>query len=323
MLNNKQQSQSKSFTSKVKIRKQNFYLYGNILELLKKGMYNSQIADKLKMSKQRVNYYLKNLERLKFIKEDIRSSYKTYKVTGEGNKFISQLKSNITSQSFSLGMRQDSVRSHNFRVKFKILKDNKKAKWEKEIKLNNWIKKTKKINIPFNLTIEKTNKNIILIFSNIISDLRTHHNKLDDFKRKAEYYAYYYLKDHLGVVIDILSGKTINHHIGTNADQLKQKADPKETIEIDLKRKSQSVYPTDINAKVWIDRSKKFLEQETNDLSYMMKMAMMPESIHEFTEKTVPLFESWNNNLILHFEVLKEISETMKQIQKNLPKSKQ
>ena len=134
---------SKKFSkSKSKFYEKSFTSIYRILVSINKGMYLSQMARKLGMSKQNVAYYLKKLEKEGYIQTEIRTSAKFYTLTEKGKEFLKKLRIKLTkSQKFSLPTTEE-VRLHNLAIKFPILEDNPNFNWQRaNPNLKNWLEK--------------------------------------------------------------------------------------------------------------------------------------------------------------------------------------
>ena len=314
---------SKKFSkSKSKFYEKSFTSIYRILVSINKGMYLSQMARKLGMSKQNVAYYLKKLEKEGYIQTEIRTSAKFYTLTEKGKEFLKKLRIKLTkSQKFSLPTTEE-VRLHNLAIKFPILEDNPNFNWQRaNPNLKNWLEKYQTLD-QYGITLKKTTKHIIVYIHQFYAkDYSEWLNKL--LVRIA--LVDRYLRDN-GIKIDIFNGKVISQHIAITMnkqieDSLKRIVGKKITASINLGRKAKSVYPSDLKAKAWIDYSLGRMELESNDMEYIENFMLMPERVARFEKLGEFILEQqyqFSQNLALHMEILREMKETLKEIRDSL-----
>ncbi len=126
-----------------------------LLNLILKGKIQADIARELKWSKQKTNYWIKQLEKETLIREESRSSTKNYNVTSKGQKFL----------TWSKKAPKVEVFLHSVGLKFPILERSPEfdaLNW-KEVHLKNWIKKVLKYHhIKGIFSIERNPENLII-----------------------------------------------------------------------------------------------------------------------------------------------------------------
>ena len=303
-----------------------FILTYRILVRLNSGLYPKQIARQLSISNQLVHYHIKKLEGLNYVKKVIKSSITVYELTDKGKQFLTTLKSKLNqNKKFSIPMSED-IRTHNFIIKYPILKDESKMKFEKTIEMNNWSYGTKRLTYPLGITIKKTTNNVIVYL---------HQFRANDFSEYLNYlmkslvFVYTYLKER-GILIDVMNGKTLGQHLALTLN--KQTTESLEKIigkrlytEVNLGRTAKSVYPTDLKAKAWVDRSLGTLELETNDMMYLENFILMPERVTRFEKLGEFIIEQqyqFSKNLEKHMEVLNSIGEAIKELSKTIKELK-
>jgi hypothetical protein len=275
----------------------NISLFRKIIKELEKWNYQSKIAEKLKIKKQLCWYYVKKAEKLGLIRKKYRTSIAVYEVLPiwkEVEKII--LEEFIKSKNATL--RVKSVRTHNLAVKFPILQDNPGAKFEKEVKVNGWVKKFDFITFPIRMTVEKTPQNVILYFHEFSADPTNFLTYMFRYVLKGVLLAYEHLRKK-GIKINILEGEVIREHISNEIPSLNSLIPKTRTVEIKLGRKARSIYPFDKEGRVWIDRSRGNVEVETNDLSYEEKFLMFPEEVFAVSRKVdilIDLFQHYLSN---------------------------
>lgn len=129
--------------------------FAALLTLVLKGKSQADIARELKWSKQRINYWIKQLEKESYIQQENRSSTIIYGLTSKGKKFL----------TWSKDAPKWEVFLHNLGLKFPILETTAKfdnLDW-KDVRLKNWTKKVLKYqNIDGIISIERTPENLII-----------------------------------------------------------------------------------------------------------------------------------------------------------------
>ena len=304
----------------------NFLLIYKILLGIHKNAYPTQIARRLGISKQLLNYYLRHLVKQNLIVKEYRTSFTVYKLTENGLEYMKSLKRKLKTQKTKLDGKNlfntyernflQNYRLHNLAIKFPILEENKELSknlnWDKEIQLQNWNTQIKQF-IPYGITLKKTTKSIIVYihqfqtkdFSDFINKILIVNTFVYDFLQKN------------GIKINIYDGKVISQHIASKindntAEMIKQKVGHKATAEVDLNREAKSIYPTELQAKAWIDYSFGDMELETNDLVYLENFILMPERIKRFEEMANFIIKQqyeFAKNLQKHIEVLDKIGK--------------
>ncbi len=126
-----------------------------LLRQIAKGKSQVDIAKGWKWSKQKTNYWVKQLQKEAFIQEEVRSSTKIYGVTSKGKKFLTWSEKVLSREVFV----------HSLGLKFPILESSPEfdaLEW-REIRLKNWIKKVLKYHdIEGSFSIERNPKNLIV-----------------------------------------------------------------------------------------------------------------------------------------------------------------
>lgn len=247
-------------------------------------------------------------------------------LTGKGKMYLMRIEKNMNVGFSSLGVRKKKIRVHRLSIKFNLLCDEKEnVSWDKVIKVKNWSKKFKKIVFrDFNFTIEKTSKSIILYLNVELDKSLSFNSELIKFILRSVRFADYYLSKR-GVRFDDLSGEVLHQHLAS--DELSNElVDSKSTVEIDLNRRAESVFPTKMSGKAWLDYSKSkdksILDIESNDLTYNEKLILVPEKVHsiELSQRSVvgmlDNLKVYNENILLHMSVMKDIKAGIKDLTK-------
>jgi len=293
----------------------NFLLLYRILRRIQKGMYPSQIARQLRISKQLCLYYIHKAERLGYLKKELKTNFLSYVLLPKGEEFLREVK------KFSLSVREKFTRLHNLAIKFPIIKDNPQAEFDKKVEINNWVKQYSVVKFPIGITIEKTSKSIIAYFHQFVTKQE---NFLTDFYSwvlRGIYYIYYYLKKEKQIEIDIFNAEIIREHLANESPEFNQKVEKRKTVEILLNRNAKAIYPSQEQAKAWIDKSFGNVDIETNDMIYEEKLLLMPEMVFELSkniDKLNPVLDNLAKQINLHLEVQSQQLEAIKELRKEL-----
>jgi len=303
-----------------------------ILSAIAKGaITNKVLAGVLKKSNSTIHRKLKNLEKQGLIQK---IGYPhIIELTARGRVYLTrkkpELKHNFS--QFSLGTGK-KTRTHRIIVKVPITKDHSdNSIWDKVNKKfkNTTIYYKKELPHPdMKITIAKVGSSSILIF---LHEKEFNRGMFVTHFMQYAWRAFYFAKHYLwqkGIYVDELEVEITQQHIANPEPEMDDKVDKKVTMEFDLGRKSKGVFPTDEDAKVWLDHSKGPLEFETNDMAYAEKAAMMPEKVFEIGDKQA-LFASnlehynnslkvYNENIKLHMSVMKDMRTTLRKIQEGL-----
>jgi DNA-binding transcriptional ArsR family regulator len=281
-----------------------------ILKRVQKGMYASQIARQMNMSRQAVGKSLKRSLALGLIKLEFRSSFKHYIITDKGKEFLIQV--NLS----SLPMADKKTRLHNLTMKFPIKTDNPDAKWDSDTEnkgqLNNWIRKYSKIVFPIGMTVQKNPDNIIVHFHQFDSTQKMFLTDFFSWILKGVWYVEGWLLKEQGIEIDRFEGKIIREHLANESPEYNESIDKKKTVEMKLGRDAKNILPTDFQASAWLDKSKGNVDVETNDMIYEEKLLMMPETMFEMERKQdfiMRNFETFSRNQQSHIAAIKGIEQ--------------
>lgn len=294
-------------------KKSRLYTY-KLLLAIKKGQYPAQIARQLKIPESTIKSRIKRLIKLRFIKEDLRTSFVIYRLLPKGYNYNQRYKDELS--RYLRGKRK--TRLHRLNIKFPITDNNLNVTLQKSYSLNNWIQEYSKVVFPIGITIKRTPKSIIAMFHEFET---TRGQALTDFFShifRGTYYLYYYLKKEKGITIDIFEGKLTDQHLINETPELKDIVDRKKTTIIDLARKAKSVFPTIIGAKAWLDHSRGLPEIETNDFLYEEKLLLMPENIEKLANALTPAIVELTKQINLHLEIQKQTLKVMKKMEKKL-----
>lgn len=292
----KEVKDSKS-TNKI-VKQSNFYLA--IFNRIKEGKSPADISKTYRISKQRLNHYIKNLKEWGFIAKHSKSNW------------------HILVKEFSLGTRP-TTNLHALQINIPILSGEIKGlDWEIKEELKNWTPKYKTLDILGGITIKNNNNKSISLFIHTrdIADLKD----IDTLCFEVRNWALEFFKREFNVTLDLFRAEVKSLHIATqdkNAELMREKG---EKFELDLDKAAEKVFPTDkIKAKAWIDGSPYAFTAETNDKEWKRAYLSMPFAILHLMN-SLPALEEYNRNLKLHIEVQEEQLRTLQKIQETLAK---
>lgn len=279
-----------------------------------KGRYQTQIANDLKTSKQ--NIYKCRIRAVSSGLVEVAGygAYLQLELTPKGLHFLKLTNSQRVNPSSERDRKisESLLSAHNVRIKYPIVTDNPKAVWEKETKINNWSKKHAHIELPMGIKLEKTPKNVIAIVEEFYTDKRKFGSEMLTHLIKVGELVYYYLKTQMGITIDRMGAEIIAQDMATDAEKFGDAVEDGTNAKINLKRKAAGVLP--FNAEAWakLDRSQRMkvlrnLEIESNDLAYVYKLLMMPESVDALLNKTMPVIEGYNEQIARHLKAIQGI----------------
>lgn len=275
----------------------------DIISYFEQGLNTIEISSKLKTSKQKLNYYIKDLKNKGIL---VKKGYGVWEVKKEVKKS-------------SLGLMKPTTNLHAFQIHIPILEGEiNGSDWEIRNKLNNWLPKYKGLDTLGGLTIRNNNNKSISVFikSRNIKDL----SEIDNLAFKVRAYVFEYFKNKETVILDIMNCETKNLDIATEDKDSEDMIRIGEKFTLDLNKKAEKIFPNDkIDAKAWIDNSPNPFTAETNDKEWKREYLKMPFSVKEIRQALF-LLEDYNLNLKLHTTVQTEQLKTQKKTQELLEK---
>lgn len=281
-----------------------------MLIYIKKGNYARSISRQMKMPESTVKDRIYRLLELGLIKEDVKTTATFYKLTKKGYEAVKTFECRLSRYP----RQKIKTRMHRLNIKFKIIKDNDTAKFDREYELNNWIQRFITVKFPIGLTIKKTSKSIIAMFHEFETD---NSRTIDDFFNhvmRGIQYTYYYCLKKLGIEIDVFEPKVLDQHIVNERPDLAGKIEEGKTTTLDLQRRAKSYFKTDIKAKAWIDHSRGTPEIETNDFLYQEKLLAMPEKIDLIENNLLPVIHDLTRQMALHLQVMEDMRDSLKEM---------
>jgi len=265
--------------------KTNFLLH-ELLQLLAKEMYGTEIAKKFGWSRQKLHYYISKLKKLGLIHEKVRSSMILYELTPECKSFITGC------NKFYNG----AIRLHNISYSLEILQD-ADMPHDKEISvLGYWNKQIKRLS---DATIEKTTKHIIIHIKSLVGSdpyelINKSRTTVEELRIILEKSFKFKLGDPMLIrkphfaVMDPLANKIVKH-IQVSTEEAK------------------------------LDASEGLGELEFFDPVSVDNYIKMPQKIAELENhliKQTEIMDQFSKNLELHLQVLQEIRDAVKEMKK-------
>lgn len=259
----------------------------------------TQIAKILNISKQKLNYYIKQLKDLKLIRK---IGYGVWEIN---NKEV---------KKSSLGTRTKPITNlHAFQIRFPILKGKiKDSDWEIKEKLNNWIPRYFTQEMMGGLVIKNNNNKSLTVWlkTRNISDL----NEVYDLAFKIRAYIYEYFKKQ-GVIVDVFNCETKNLNLATEDKHSEGMLRKGEKFELNLNKKSKKIFFKDnIDARAWLDGSPFKFTAETNDLEWKREYLSMPFRLRD----TLMVLNYIAKNYASHVKLVEKASKVMDKLNKRL-----
>lgn len=276
----------------------------NLISLIKKDLNPSQIAKKLDISKQKLNYYIKELKNLGLIKK---IGYGVWEVNNEEVK------------KSSLGWTDKPLTNlHAFQINFPILEGKiKDSDWIIKEKLNNWIPKYSTQETLGGIVIKNNNNKSLTVWlkTRNLSNL----NEVYDLAFKLRAYIYDFFKKQ-GVLLDVFNCETKNLDIGTSDKHSEQMLGKGEKFELDLNKKSEKIFKNDkIDAAAWLDGSPFKFTAETNDLEWKREYLSMPFKMRD----TLVLMDYIAKNYASHVGVVDKVNKVLAKLDRRLSNKKE
>ncbi len=177
-------------------------------------------------------------------------------------------------------------------------------------------------------TLEFTTKNVIIHLK--AKDLPFDIKSLTIFQNELMriiFKAYFWLWDRLRIQVTPLEAQVIHQEIANKLNLPESLAENINNFELQLNRNAVALNDgkLDEKAKAWIDKSYG-LELETNDKLYEQALVEMPLATQEINKKMnfiveteyrfAKLVDKYTKNMDLHFDVLVEMRNTLRDIRK-------
>jgi len=282
-----------------------------IMRGIQKGMYPTQIARVLRLPKSTVLYHVKNLEKLGLVKRRFRTNFLVFEITEKGLDFMRKVRRGSIPSRKNV---EPGTRLHNLVIKFPILKDNPDAKWDSENELRNWVEKYLRVEFPIGLTIKKTTRHVLVYFHQFRTRRSAFLSDFYNWVMKGVILVQQFLMNEKGIVIDVFDGRVVRQHVANESPEFDKHVERGSTAEVKLGRDAVSIFPSDEEARAWLDKSLGLLDIETNDMLYEEKLLMMPEYMHEIARRFLPAVEQYARQIRLHLEVLQGIKQAVEEL---------
>jgi len=263
-----------------------------IYQYIDEGFPICLIARKLKTSPSAILYHINLGLKNGYLKKIRRG---VYKLTLLGERFLKELKK-LKKDAITYGGNLNSegeiiiypyTRIHSLALKLPILSKSQKTdelvRWDKYIRYSNRIDKIKRL--PF-FTLRETGTNLIVYFHQFeVKDLQD--LLLQVIKKILQLLRVVYTYEY---VLDWNNGEIIHQHFAHKVNKkieayINQVVGERIIFEKSLNRQAKSFFPTKIEGKVWIDRSKGELEVEHNTLEYLEDVCFVPIRIREMSQE--------------------------------------
>src|SRR3990167_968692 len=314
---------------KKQVKKHNFYLTS--IDLLKSPISLKDIASRLQISKQRLNYYIKDLKKYGIIEK---KGYGTWDFApdfkGKSSLDILQfIEDNKTSKkSFSSGMSAElkenfkKVNLHALNINIPVLKGIVNLDGGQEYQLNNWKRQYKRIPSLKITLINNNNKSLsVNVWSREIFDSIAIPNIC-----QATVHIVCKMFAEQDVELDYFGWRVTTFHVSMRNADLDKVLNKKMRIEVILGRQTYKITERDITqeAKAWIDSSP-FKGVETNDMEFYKRYITMPDTLFnlfnltkEYYSNFMPVMQDLTVNIKTHNKVLKDISKGFNKFNKLL-----
>lgn len=301
--------------------------YSTIMDLLNKdippshinenNLEENSICSMLNITKQNLNYYLRNLKSLGLIGKKGKIWIVTKDLSySELKKELKNLSKKKSSRGM-MGKDTPTTNLHALEIKFPIIKGKiPDTDWEVKNKLKNWLPKYKGLDNLGGLTIRNNNNKSLQVFAKArdIKDL----NEVDNLAFKIRTFIHEYFKSKYGVILDVFECEVKNINLATEDKASEGMLRKGEKFELRFNKDAEKIFPRDkIKSKAWIDGSPFAFTAETNDKDWKREYLRMPFSVRNI-QNSLYLLEEYNKNLMLHTKVQEEQLKTQKAIQKYL-----
>lgn len=276
---------SKKFEQEVKRK----FLLLDILNRINKGETPYDIRKKFGWSRQRLNYWIKQLKNADLIRLKVRSNIAIYELTPEGKNFYTGCVNSFIS----------GIRLHNVQFSYPVLKEGN-LDWQKQWQLKGLINKAKK---EKNATIVLNGKTLSIFVSSLIGS-----NAFELFDKAKN------IADELAERLK----KEFNFELGQGTLTRKPHFAVLNPIFDKISRHLE--FSSEV-AK--IDESEGSGELEFFEPNKVQKFIELPETIETLTFHLVrqtEIMNQFSEQLKLHLLVLNEMKETLKAIREVLGK---
>ena len=307
----------------------NLKKYYQVLKLLSNGMYQTAIAEEMKISKQAVYKYIKRLVAWEFIAVDstslltLQGRIKQYQILPKGRLALTRKRIGVNLLSVGKGDAPPiklPQRWHNMGMRMKILTDNPGVRIGRVVKMQGWDKEInqKLVTTPYgSVTIERTPKHIFFF---VPEREGISAPEMLKFITDVALLVHQALLKRHAILVDIFSRQVIRQEVaGTvNAKDLRKKMG---VTKVMLGRKAKSVDSSIQPSQAWagFDGSKGW-EMETSDELWRQKFIMMPEIIVDTNNELQAFHETiklHDKNILSHLAVVKSMDKGLVELNSN------
>lgn len=325
-----QANQSQKVKVKVKKYTKILTLWCKILQKLHQHLYPAQIARQLDIKKQNVDYHVKNMEAEGLIYQEIKSNITSWKLTESGLRFMQEKRQ---SQKVSLGVSDAhtvNIRTHNLKLKLRILSDNPSANLTREleyraIQKKNWTSEIFLLTYPIGMTVEKTTQSVIINYHEFDCKPESYTRDFVIAMNKGMLFLYDYLARKYQIKVDIFAPEILDDHMANPHPELDGSFDKRASTEIGLGHKASAIYPSKQDGKAWVDFSPGHVEIETNDLPFQQAFLQMPMTVQHLrndvialNNQVVPIVNQFAEQIAIHLPAVQGLKTGVEQYNANI-----
>lgn len=253
------------------------------------------------------------------------------RVVGRNRPYVYKLKKNYRLKSADLPPNSIFLRGgltnleigntkeinvHAVTLKMPIVMDSD-VPWEKEVDMNNWVKKMVSMPWPYDIKLAKTTKNVIAYLSPKDFDFGPKFaEEYKDWAWRSADLVRQFLDDKFGVKVTLFGTEIIDQHIATPMPEAGFEKGPR--VEVAVGGQATSPFgDMRQDAKAWVDDTPHPDCVETNSVKYKQQFLAMPgkvEAIHSLFPQFADINDKFSKNLELHLKVLQDIGNALKPV---------
>lgn len=286
----------------VKKTSKNSDFYFTIINKMKEGNSPAKISQDLNISKQKLNYYIRNLKNEGVIEK---KGYGTWEVKKEVKKR-------------SLGSAKPLTNLHALQIRFPILSGTiQDDDWEIKEKLKHWLPKYTSLKALGGLRIKNNNNKSITVWAEErnIENLE----EIDKLSYQIRDYIYEYFRLKHNVELDKYDCEVKNLDIATedkNAEGMRRKG---EKFVINFDKQAEKVFKKDnMQSKAMIDGSPFNFSAETNDKEWKRAYLNMPFNMQKLMDATMYIAENYASHVGVVEKLNKLLDKGKKEIKRTI-----
>lgn len=283
-------------------KKGSYTVVYRVLLRVRDGAYVTEIARQLGITHKRVRRIVQKCVDLGYLELVFYEAFKKYKLTPQGEEFLvlcKKLAFQAKTAPSSICVSDSPFRTHSLRYKLKILRQNPTADFSGEFQFSkknprNWTGFCFMLTFPTAMTIEVNPEFVVVNFHEFQSRPNEFLNTVFNVVWRGLFCVHAHFQKKYDILLDVSSPEWINAHIANERPDLNDKLPKSSVVSVDLERKAQFIFPGDLGAKAWFDRSKGGgrPELETNDLLYAEKLLLMPETVDRLFRELAPAVDT-------------------------------